>query len=75
LERWDKGWCRLYRTIPLVALTPALLDTTCALLTDLILAVQPLCADWWADYAPADRPRPPLRAGRAAVEGAHDTRG
>ncbi|GAC1438253.1 MAG: hypothetical protein NVSMB65_12570 [Chloroflexota bacterium] len=47
LERWDRGWCRLYRTFPLEPLTDATLESTCAYLARLIGQVQPLCQDWW----------------------------
>jgi hypothetical protein len=71
LERWDKGWCRLYRTIPLGPLTAALLDTTCVLLADLIQAVQPLCEDWWAERPTSTVPgtRPGKQATRARSGG------
>jgi hypothetical protein len=52
LERWDRGWCRLYRTLPLGALTPSLLETTCAYLALLVQSVEPLCREWWSGYQP-----------------------
>jgi len=53
LERWDRGWCRLYRTLPLTDLSPELQDETCDCLATLIEAVQPLCAEWAADQPPS----------------------
>lgn len=42
LEPWDRGWVRLYRTLPPQLLTPELADTAGAYLAALVGVLQPI---------------------------------
>ncbi len=41
-ERWDKGWTKVYETIPLEAFSEAYLDRVAARLAQVIVALQPI---------------------------------
>jgi hypothetical protein len=45
LEKWDRGWHKLYTTIPLTAFNDALLEQTSRLLARQIVVLQPLLQD------------------------------
>lgn len=49
LEPWDRGWSRLYETIPAMRLDSGVLEGTCALLTTYISALQPLLREFLSD--------------------------
>lgn len=42
LEPWDRGWSRLYETLPAARLDDAVLDRTLKCMTAYIVALQPL---------------------------------
>ena len=42
LEPWDRGWSRLYETVPALRLDDAVLDRTVACLAAYVVALQPL---------------------------------
>lgn len=42
LEPWDRGWVRLYETIPAAQLDEGVLDRAAALMAEYIEALQPL---------------------------------
>jgi hypothetical protein len=42
LEPWDRGWCRLYETIPAPHLDRAVVEAAAAVLTSYITALQPM---------------------------------
>jgi hypothetical protein len=41
-ERWDKGWTKVYETIPLESFTDDYLDRVAARLTKMIIVLQPI---------------------------------
>jgi hypothetical protein len=42
LEPWDRGWCRLYETLPAIRLDGPLLDSAAALLAAYVDTLQPM---------------------------------
>lgn len=46
LEPWDRGWCRLYETIPAPRLDGAVLQHAGALVTAYVSALQPLLVEF-----------------------------
>jgi len=42
LEPWDRGWSRLYETLPAARLDDGVVDATVECMTDYIVALQPL---------------------------------
>ena len=42
LEPWDRGWCRLYETVPAAGLDDHLLARTAECMADYVITLQPL---------------------------------
>jgi len=42
LEPWDRGWTRLYETVPAVRLDDQVLDQTVQCMTDYVVTLQPM---------------------------------
>ena len=42
LEPWDRGWTRLYETVPAVRLDDQVLDQTAQCMTDYVVTLQPM---------------------------------
>lgn len=49
LEPWDRGWSRLYETLPAPQLDDGVLDAAVELMSDYIVALQPLLLAWLKD--------------------------
>jgi hypothetical protein len=49
LEPWDRGWSRLYETLPAPQLDDVVLDAAVELMSDYIVALQPLLLAWLKD--------------------------
>ena len=49
LEPWDRGWSRLYETLPAPQLDEGVLDAAVELMSDYIVALQPLLLAWLKD--------------------------
>lgn len=49
LEPWDRGWSRLYETLPAPQLDDSVLDAAVELMSDYIVALQPLLLSWLKD--------------------------
>lgn len=47
LEPWDKGWSRLYETLPAAILTSGLLEDTASLLALYLRTLQPMLESFW----------------------------
>lgn len=47
LEPWDRGWARLYETVPAPELTDRLLASAAALLAAYIVTLQPMLETFW----------------------------
>ena len=50
LEPWDRGWSRLYETIPGPGLSSHLADTTATRLAAQITTLQPLLNEFWRTH-------------------------
>lgn len=48
LEPWDRGWARLYETLPGPGLSATLADATAERLAAQITTLQPLLSDFWS---------------------------
>ncbi|HEV2967113.1 MAG TPA: hypothetical protein VG009_03335 [Candidatus Dormibacteraeota bacterium] len=46
LEPWDRGWTRLYETLPAVQLDEGVLDGAIERMSDYIVTLQPLLESW-----------------------------
>ena len=46
LEPWDRGWCRLYETLPAAQLDEGVLDGATDCMCGYIVALQPLLDSW-----------------------------
>ncbi|MGH7775913.1 MAG: hypothetical protein ACREPI_01890 [Candidatus Dormibacterales bacterium] len=55
LEPWDRGWCRLYQTLPAPALDAEVARRTAALMARYVEALQPLVAEILSGAGPAGR--------------------
>jgi hypothetical protein len=49
MEPWDKGWTRLYETIPAATLNSELLDQAASLLTLYVCTLQPMLEAFWKE--------------------------
>ena len=49
LEPWDRGWCRLYETVPAPRLDGEVLEATRALMAEYVTTLQPLLQQIAAD--------------------------
>ncbi len=49
LEPWDRGWCRLYETLPAPQLDEDVLGSAIGCLSDYMVALQPLLDSWLKD--------------------------
>ncbi len=49
LEPWDRGWSRLYETLPALQLDDRALDAAIEKMSDYIVVLQPLLDSWIAD--------------------------
>ena len=49
LEPWDRGWSRLYETLPALQLDDRALDAAIEKMSDYIVVLQPLLHSWVAD--------------------------
>ena len=54
LEPWDRGWSRLYETLPAVQLDEGVLDGAVDCLCDYIVTLQPLLNSWLGDRHGSD---------------------
>jgi len=49
LEPWDRGWCRIYETVPAPALSEGLVAVAAERLTVYITTLQPLLEEFWSE--------------------------
>jgi hypothetical protein len=49
LEPWDRGWSRLYETVPAAQLDEGVLDVAVERMSDYITTLQPLLDSWLKD--------------------------
>jgi hypothetical protein len=49
LEPWDRGWSRLYETLPAAQLHEGVLDAAVELMSDYIVTLEPLLGSWLKD--------------------------
>jgi hypothetical protein len=49
LEPWDRGWSRLYETLPAPLLDQSVLDATIETLVEYITVLQPMVALFWSE--------------------------
>jgi hypothetical protein len=49
LEPWDRGWFRLYETLPAAQLDEGVLDGAIECMSGYIVALQPLLVTWFKE--------------------------
>ncbi len=54
LEPWDRGWSRLYETLPAAQLDEGVLDDAVDCMSDYIVTLQPLVSSWLKDHHGSD---------------------
>lgn len=50
LEPWDRGWSRLYETLPAAQLDEDVLDLAVGCMSDYIVTLQPLLDSWLKEH-------------------------